>query len=292
MEPLSAFERLVHDLTPRYGTSEARSIARIVFADALGYRTPPTALSTAEERRLTPIRKRLLAGEPVQYVLGQADFFGLKFRVSPSVLIPRQETEELVALALRWLNARSKSRPAVLDIGLGSGCIGITLKRRRPDARLFGIEKSSQALAVALENARTLLGESEYTFIEADILQPETVPFHWPVFDLILSNPPYVRPQERHLMLEHVLAHEPHEALFVEGNDPLLFYRIIAHFAQQRLAPGGGLFFECNEFNARRVALLLETAGFSNVALQQDLSGADRIVWAIWENPPKQSGVI
>ncbi len=279
MEPTNAFERFIRDLTPRYGPGEAHSIARIVFADALGYRTPPTALSAAEERLLTPIRERLLAGEPVQYVLGQADFWGLKFRVSPGVLIPRQETEELVALALRWLNARPQGQPAVLDIGLGSGCIGITLKRRRPDARLFGIEKSPQALAIALENAHALLGESEYTFIEADILQPETVPAHWPAFDLILSNPPYVQRQEQHLMPEHVLAHEPHEALFVEGDDPLLFYRAIAHFAQQRLAPGGGLFFECNEFNARQVALLLREMGFSNVALQQDLSGAERMVW-------------
>lgn len=280
MEPNNAFEHLIHDLTPRYGPGEARSIARIVFADALGYRVPPSALSATEERFLAPLRERLLAGEPVQYVLGQADFFGLKFRVSPGVLIPRQETEELVALALRWLNARSQGQPVVLDIGLGSGCIGITLQRRRPDVRLFGIEKSPQALAIALENAHALLDECEYTFVEADILQPETIPPHWPVFDLILSNPPYVQRQEQHLMPEHVLAHEPHEALFVEGDDPLLFYRAIAHFAQQRLAPGGGLFFECSEFNARQVALLLEAMGFPNVALQQDLSGAERIVWA------------
>lgn len=278
MEPTNAFERLVRDLAPRYGPGEARSIARIVFADALGYRTPPTALSAAEEGLLAPLRERLLAGEPVQYVLGQADFWGLKFRVNPSVLIPRQETEELVALALRWLNAREKRQPAVLDIGLGSGCIGIALKRRRPDARLFGLEKSPQALAVALDNAHALLSEEAFTFIEADILQPETVPADWPAFDLILSNPPYVRRQEQHLMPEHVLAHEPHDALFVEGDDPLLFYRAIARFAQQRLAPGGGLFFECNEFNARQVALLLQEMGFSSVALQQDLSGAERMV--------------
>jgi release factor glutamine methyltransferase len=279
MEPTNAFERLVRDLTPRYGPGEARSIARIVFADALGYRTPPTVLSAVEEGLLAPLRERLLAGEPVQYVLGQADFWGLKFRVNPSVLIPRQETEELVALALRWLNAREKRQPAVLDIGLGSGCIGIALKRRRPDARLFGLEKSPRALTVALDNAHALLGEEAFTFVEADILQPETVPANWPAFDLILSNPPYVRRQEQHLMPEHVLAYEPHDALFVEGDDPLLFYRAIARFAQQKLAPGGGLFFECNEFNARQVALLLQEMGFSSVALQQDLSGAERMVW-------------
>ncbi|MCS7035340.1 MAG: peptide chain release factor N(5)-glutamine methyltransferase [Saprospiraceae bacterium] len=284
MEKANAFERLVHELSPRHGLGEARSIARIVFADALGYRTPPATLSVEEEARLEPIRRRLLAGEPVQYVLGQADFFGLKFRVNSSVLIPRQETEELVAFALRWLNAREQRQPAVLDVGLGSGCIGIALKRRRPDVRLFGIEKSPDALAVALENAYILLGKGEFTFCNADILQPETVPAHWPAFDLILSNPPYVRRQEQHLMPEHVLAHEPHEALFVEDDDPLLFYRAIARFAQQRLTAGGALFFECNEFNAWQVVLLLEEMGFSNPTLQQDLSGAERMAWAVRKN--------
>lgn len=279
----TAFESFVRDLTPRYGLGEARSIARIVFADALGCRRPPHTLSGQEEAHLEPIRRRLLAGEPVQYILGRADFFGLKFRVNPSVLIPRQETEELVALALRWLNARQKRCPAVLDIGLGSGCIGIALKRRRPDARLFGIEKSPQALAIAIENGCTLLGEGQFTFLEADVLRPETLPTDWPTFDLILSNPPYVRRQEQYLMPEHVLAHEPPEALFVDDEDPLLFYRAIAHLAQQRLGPNGGLFFECNEFTAQEVVSLLEKMGFAHPVLQQDLCGAHRMAWAVWE---------
>ncbi|MCS6929613.1 MAG: peptide chain release factor N(5)-glutamine methyltransferase [Saprospiraceae bacterium] len=280
----AAFETFVQNLCLRYSLGEARSIARIVFADVLGYRNPPAMLSSEEEACIAPILQRLLAGEPIQYILGQADFLGLKFRVNPSVLIPRQETEELVVLALRWLNAREQQQPVVLDIGLGSGCIGIALKRRRPDVRLFGLEKSPHALAIALENACALLGEGEFDFALGDILRPETLPTNWPLFDLIISNPPYVLRREQHLMPEHVLAHEPPEALFVEEEDPLVFYRAIAQLAQRKLTVGGALFFECNEFNASQVANLLTEMSFSAVTLQKDLCGADRMVWAIRAN--------
>lgn len=277
------FDTLVQALTPRYGRGEARSIVRIVLADVLGYRTPPHgALSEAEAVRLEPLFQRLLTGEPVQYVLGQADFFGLKFRVNPSVLIPRQETEELVAWALRWLNATEKRHPVVLDVGLGSGCIGIALKYRRPDIRLWGIEKSPQALQLATENAQSLLGNTDFTFLQADVLAPEMLSTALPKADLIISNPPYIPRAEASLMPPHVLEHEPPEALFVEGDDPLLFYRVLAQLAQWLLLPGGALFFECNEFNARRVVALLEAMGFADVVLKQDLCGADRMVRARW----------
>ncbi len=275
------FESLVRDLTPRYGSVEARSIARIVFANALGCRHPSQgALSPEQMQRLACIRERLLVGEPVQYVLGMADFFGLKFRVDSSVLIPRQETEELVAWALRWLNGRPKASPTALDIGLGSGCIGIALKHRRPDLRLLGIEKSPAALAIAVENARRLLPTGDFTFWKADILRPQTLPNDLPALDLIISNPPYVLSQERHHMPEHVLNYEPPEALFVDSDDPLLFYRAIAQFALEKLLPGGALFFECSAFHARDVVALLGQMAFEQVTLAQDLCGADRMVCA------------
>ena len=276
--PASAFQQLVQDLSPRYGPGEAASIARIVFEDAFGARRPQEKQFAGEEEALfVSIRERLLHGEPVQYVLGMADFWGLKFIVNPAVLIPRQETEELVAQVRDWLRQAGNARPAVLDIGLGSGCIGIAIKKELPHIQLWGLEKSPAALQVARENAQRLLGDAYGTFLPGDMLLPET----WqavPQMDLIVSNPPYIPRRERTLMPEHVLDFEPDMALFVEDKDPLLFYRSIALLALEKLRPQGALFFECNEFNAVDVAHLLESLGFSNVSLQKDLSGADRIV--------------
>ncbi|MCK6694697.1 MAG: peptide chain release factor N(5)-glutamine methyltransferase [Thermoanaerobaculia bacterium] len=276
--PVNAFGQLVLDLTPRYGPGEARSIARIVFEDAFGARRPAEKVfSEVEERQFLDIRRRLLLGEPVQYVLGQADFFGLKFKVNPTVLIPRQETEELVAWVLEWLKERGLPHPAVLDVGLGSGCIGITLKAKLPEIRLFGLEKSPAALDLAAENARHILGDQTFTFVCGDILSPSAEQL-FPDPDVIVSNPPYIPLREQTLMPEHVRKYEPGLALFVENDDPLLFYRAIAGFARRKLRPGGALFFECNEFNAGEVAALLRAEGLKNVALRKDLSGAERMV--------------
>lgn len=270
--PDNIFDQLVIDLTPQYGSGEARSIARIVFEDAFGLRNGPYHLAdqTAEQQFIA-IRQRLLSGEPVQYVLGEADFFGYKFKVSPDVLIPRQETEELTAWAIELI----KNSPArVLDIGTGSGCIAITIAQKCQGAAVFAIDKSESALYIARENAENL-GVS-INFSQQDILIENT----WagfPAFDFILSNPPYIPRQEAELMSRHVLLHEPHLALFVDNGDPLLFYRTIARFARLKLNPGGQLMFECNEFNAAQVTDLLMEEGFSEVELRKDLSGADRM---------------
>lgn len=280
--PQSAFEQLVLDLSPRYGTGEATSIARIVFEDAFGTRRPhEKQFSSEEETLFLAIRQRLLAGEPLQYVLGVADFWGLKFKVSPAVLIPRQETEELVAQVRDWLRLAGNTAAKVLDIGIGSGCIGIALKKEMPQIQLFGLEKSPDALSVATENAHRLLGDSFGTFVLGDVLRRDSWQ-DFPPLDLVVSNPPYIPQRERSLMPEHVLAYEPALALFVEDSDPLLFYRTIALLAREKLRPRGALFFECNEFNATEVVRLLNELDFSEARLQQDLSGADRIVWATW----------
>ncbi len=275
----NAYEQLIADLTPRYGAGEARSIARIVFEDVFQTRNPVALeLNADQEKRFLDIRDRLLSGEPLQYVLGQADFYGLKFKVGPAVLIPRQETEELVAWALGWLKKCGIQTPAVLDIGLGSGCIGVTLKAKFRNLQLFGLEKSPEALAVATENAENILGEESWTFVCADITDSGA----WaslPNLDLIISNPPYIPFSEKKIMPEHVLNHEPALALFVDNADPLLFYRVIAQFALQKLNPAGGLFFETNEFNAKEVAGLLAQMGFA-VELRNDLSGANRMLMA------------
>ncbi|MBL7806752.1 MAG: peptide chain release factor N(5)-glutamine methyltransferase, partial [Saprospiraceae bacterium] len=227
---------------------------------------------------LDRIEARLLQGEPVQYILGEADFFGLKFLVNPSVLIPRQETEELVAWVLEWLPPLVPLR--LIDIGLGSGCIGITLQKKQPAIELWGIDKSEAALETARQNATRLLPGKTVHLLHADILNQ----LDWaklPQASVIVSNPPYIPFTEQHLVPEHVAAHEPGMALFVENEDPLLFYRTIAAFAREKLLPGGALFFECNEFNASEVLQLLQDQGFSQVELRKDLAGAERMVMGI-----------
>jgi release factor glutamine methyltransferase len=284
------FEALIQQLTPLYGEGEARSIARIALEDAFDIRGAAACAAYVprtpdEATRLQDITARLLRSEPIQYVLGVADFFSLKFLVTPAVLIPRQETEELVA----WLrdDVRSaisistlpKTTLRVLDIGLGSGCIGITLQRQLPDIQLFGCDVSADALAVATQNAQRLLpAGADVTFFEADVLDTAS----WADFpsdlSIIVSNPPYIPHHERDLMPSHVLDHEPALALFVEDNDPLIFYKKIAELATQKLRRGGLLRFECNEFNAQEVADWLRHTGWHNVECRQDLSGADRMV--------------
>lgn len=278
------FRQLSEKLTPAYGPGEAASITRIFFEDAFGWRQqqPDRALNETETARYAALSTRLIAGEPLQYVLGQADFFGLKFDVTPAVLIPRQETEELVAWVLETLAQSPATHPRLLDIGLGSGCIGITLKKKFPSLELFGLEKSPEALAVAKQNAARLLDKdfAAITFLEGDILNRN----EWANLsrlDIVVSNPPYIPEQERALVPPHVAMHEPDMALFVQDDDPLIFYKAIADFSLEKLRPGGTIFFECNEFNARAVLEMLNTKGFQELTLKQDLCGADRMIRAV-----------
>jgi release factor glutamine methyltransferase len=267
------FRQLVHALTPRYGAAEASSIARIVLEDAFHARAVADFELPADAMPLwQALLARLEAGEPVQYVLGQADFFGLTFRVDPRVLIPRQETEELVALALQLL--RGKPGPTVLDIGTGSGCIAITIQKKRPDARVFAVDISADALAVAAENARNL--QAAVSFEQGDILDP-AFECSAGALDLVVSNPPYIPYSESPLLPEHVIRHEPELALFAPETDPLCFYRRIGAWAADHLKPGGWLLFEINEFRADGVADILRQLGYAQVEIYPDLSGAPRI---------------
>ncbi|MBK8193958.1 MAG: peptide chain release factor N(5)-glutamine methyltransferase [Lewinellaceae bacterium] len=272
---------LLESLTPRYGAGESASISRILLEDAFGIQPHERdiVLAPEDKENLAAMLQRLLEGEPVQYVLGTADFFGLRFKVSPAVLIPRQETEELVAWALEWLKTRQVESPGVLDIGLGSGCIGITLKKKNPGIRLAGVEKSPAALAIALENADTILGKGACHFVAGDILD-ESSWAQFSMYDMVISNPPYIPYSEQSLVPEHVIDYEPGLALFVEDRDPLVFYRAIAAFCLKKLHPGGALFFECNEFYAGQVADMLREKGFYGIILRNDLAGAARMVCA------------
>ncbi len=262
-----------------YDSGEASSIVRIVLEDAFQSRksSAERILDIAEESHLIEIADRLVAGEPVQYVVGTADFFGLTFQVNPAVLIPRQETEELVAWVLEYLKTQPTATPTLLDVGLGSGCIGITLKKKFPGLQLYGLEKSPAALEVARHNAAHLLGKQAYTLLEGNILDEQDW-LLFPPIHILVSNPPYIPQRERVLMPEQVLAHEPALALFVPDDDPLRFYRALGAFALATMPPGSAVFLECNEYNAGEVVALLREMGLTEVELRRDLSGKERMV--------------
>lgn len=271
---------LQQHLETRYEPGEAQSIGRIVLEDAFSYQVDQKdrTLSQEEEMLYRHILQRLLRGEPVQYILGEADFYGLKFLVDKRVLIPRQETEELVHWVLEtWIENSKSSGKKVLDIGTGTGCIPITLKHEAPELELSGLDIKAEILELAEENARR--NGVEVQWIKQDILETG----QWEMlgsFDYIISNPPYIPPSQRNLMPDHVLSHEPELALFAPEHDPLVFYREIGLYAYQYLARGGYLFFETNEFNASRVAELLKDIGFPQVEVRQDISGKDRMIRA------------
>lgn len=262
------------ELEAVYEPSEARQVSRIVLEDAFGVKNFSRELffTPDDAVRLEGIKKRLLQHEPVQYILGEADFYGLKFKVDQRVLIPRQETEELVHWILETLPLSANAR--VLDIGAGSGCIPVTLKVKRPGLQVSALDVSEGALDIAAENAAR--HNAAVQFLHADILQAS----QWPegFFDAIVSNPPYIPREEEALMPLRVLEFEPHIALFAGNEDPLIFYRRIAEFALERLSKGGFLFFETNEFNAHAVIDMLKALGFQGLELRQDMQGKDRMV--------------
>ncbi|MEZ4995579.1 MAG: peptide chain release factor N(5)-glutamine methyltransferase [Saprospiraceae bacterium] len=272
------YEDLQSGLLTHYDAGEAASISRIVLEDAFDLHLPLTEreIRPEEEQLYRHIRFRLMRGEPVQYILGEADFYGLKFRVDTRVLIPRQETEELVHWVLdSWKQAGKKPGLKILDIGTGSGCIPITLKKQAPVLEITGLDIESDILALAEENA--IFNQVEVKWLQADILEES----RWEElgsFDYIVSNPPYIPPSQQKLMPRHVLEHEPHLALFVPENDPLLFYREIGLFAFRNLLQDGSLFFEINEFYAQSLQELMRDIGFVNIETRQDIGGKDRML--------------
>jgi release factor glutamine methyltransferase len=273
-----AHQTFIQNLSAVYDLGEARSIARIVFEDALRvYDIQSKApLFSIQEEELQNIQSRLLQHEPIQYILGQADFYGLKFKVNRNVLIPRQETEELVFWILETIQKEIKnSNLKILDIGTGSGCIPITLKKKIPQLNISAIDISTEALEIAKHNAD--LNKTLIEFIQNDILndnQQQVLTF----YDIIVSNPPYIPLVERALLASNVTEFEPALALFVTDENPLIFYNRIAEFAKANLNTNGYLFFECNEYNAGEVSQLLEREGFKNVTLQKDINGKERMI--------------
>ena len=280
---------LKENLKPVYGLEELDPIVFLVLhfitklSPAQLRAFPEKQLSEAQTQMLLLSAQKLQTGMPVQYVLGETEFFGLKLEVNPSVLIPRPETEELVAWVLEekvegeGLKAESLKPKSILDIGTGSGCIPIAIKKNWLKAEVFGLDISAEALQTAQKNA--LLNQVEVEFFRQDILN------FMPVkeasrYSIIVSNPPYIIPKEQLQMHHNVLGFEPHLALFVPENDPLLFYRAIADYASFTLQKNGLLFFEVNESYGKQVVDLLKSKNFTAVELRKDLSGKDRMVRA------------
>jgi len=224
--------------------------------------------------------KRLKEETPIQYIIGETEFYGLPFKVNPDVLIPRPETEELVAWILK--EAKQKKEIKILDIGTGSGCIAISLARHLPHATVYAIDISKEALKVAAQNA--ILNKVQVHFIEKDILtkiNPSKRDLEFEKFDIIVSNPPYIRDLEKHEIQNNVLQNEPNIALFVKDENPLLFYDRISDFAKEHLNLNGLLYFEINQYLGKENLALLENKGFKNIELRKDIFGNDRMIKGI-----------
>ena len=289
----------IQELLPIYDIGEAESFFYLILEEKQKLKridlalNPDLTFSNEEILIWNLILEQLKKELPIQYLLGKTSFYGLEFEVNKNVLIPRPETEELVEwiiqgqkLEVRSGKLQDKSRNInILDIGTGSGCIAIALAKNITNVQVFAIDVSEKALATAQKNAKS--NQVEVQFIKTDILKIndlEKLPnshFSLPTcFDIIVSNPPYVRELEKQEIKKNVLDNEPHLALFVDDNDALIFYRKIAELAQKNLSQNGQLFFEINQYLGKEMIDLLEKMGFKNVELRQDIYGNDRMIQA------------
>ncbi|AYN02925.1 peptide chain release factor N(5)-glutamine methyltransferase [Flavobacterium sp. 140616W15] len=222
---------------------------------------------------VTELKKEI----PIQYLLGKTNFYGLDFEVNPNVLIPRPETEELVEWIISNHLATQKNKSLkILDIGTGSGCIAISLAKNLSEAQVFAIDVSEGALATAKRNA--ISNDVSVTFLHRNILETDDL---MQEFDVIVSNPPYVRNLEKEEIKKNVLDNEPHLALFVADNNALIFYRKIAELAQKNLVKNGSLYFEINQYLGKETAELLENLGFKNIELRKDIYDNDRMIFCV-----------
>ena len=268
------------ELSGLYPSEEMQSFFNILSEFFLKYTRFETVLKETEiiseenQQHFQNAITRLKQFEPIQYITGETEFYGLTFKVNQHTLIPRPETEELVSWVLEKLGNRPQHvSHEILDIGTGSGCIAISLAKNLSQANVSALDFSSDALQMAKLNAQTNCVPVD--FFDMNILQAKKLP---KIYDVIVSNPPYVRELEKDMMQPNVLSFEPHVALFVSDADPLLFYRKIAQLATQYLSPNGHLFFEINEYLSVSLTHLLESLGFKNIEMKQDIFGKDRMM--------------
>lgn len=259
-----------------YGERESDNLCWLAISFELGLskyevRQSDKKLTESQLLRFRSIIKRLELQEPIQYILGETEFYGLTLKVRPGVLIPRPETEELVDIVIRTVRPNVR----VLDIGTGSGCIPLAIKSKLPQTQVQAMDISSEAISIAKENSLDL--SLEVAFIQADIMAVELQPNS---LDVIISNPPYIPYEEQKLMAKNVVAFEPEMALFVDDRDPLVFYRRIVKQAEKALESGGYLFFEIHESYGKEVKSLFDIELFDKVEIIKDLQGKDRIIKA------------
>ena len=284
--------QFIQELSPIYDAGEAESFFYLILEEKNQLKridlalNPDLTFSDEEIQLWNSILEQLKLEIPVQYLLGKTSFYGLEFEVNENVLIPRPETEELVdwiiqstkvevrGQKLSFDSAQDDSRKIkILDIGTGSGCIAISLAKNIPNAQVFAIDVSGKALATAQKNAE--INEVNVTFLLENILETENLGQQ---FDIIVSNPPYVRELEKEEIKKNVLDNEPHLALFVKDDDALVFYRKIAELAQKSLSPNGQLFFEINQYLGKEMMDLLGKMNFKNIELRKDIYGNDRMI--------------
>jgi len=273
----TTIQYISEELARYYPSSEIRGFVRLIMESVCGLSYTEMIVQkdlvpdADKKKEIDQIVSRLKTYEPIQYILGETEFFDLKIKVNPNVLIPRPETEELV----NWiLETEIPKHPTLLDIGTGTGCIALALKANLPESTVLGLDISAGALDTARENAK--LNQLEVEFEQVDILNPAEN--EWNGLDVIVSNPPYVRESEKQLMQKNVLDFEPVGALFVPDDDPLLFYRAIATFSMKALRKDGFLFLEINEYLGAETKDLLEDTGFQQVEIKMDLFGKNRMV--------------
>lgn len=297
MEIITFKKQFFSALSEIYPETEIQSFFNILIEFKLNLKRIDIALDPTFEISITDVDfletaiSDLKKHIPIQYIIGETEFYGLPFHVNENVLIPRPETEELVEWIINELKVKSqKSKIKILDIGTGSGCIPISLAKNLLNAEIYAIDISSEALKTAKKNAE--LNKVTINFIETDILKTESLKdviasetqqslnseaASIPKFDIIVSNPPYVRNLEKQEIQPNVLKHEPHLALFVEDNNPLIFYDKIADLAKSHLTENGYLFFEINQYLGTETVDLLKSKGFSEIELKKDMFGVDRM---------------
>lgn len=271
-------KRINEDLATAYTDGEIKALTRIIATELLGmsqmafYLKDDITLTAEQETLLDNAIERLKKQEPIQYILGYSDFCGLRFKVTPATLIPRPETSELV----EWIASEAAGRESILDIGTGSGCIAVSLAHKMPQSKVTAWDISNDALAVAAENSKA--NGCVVTFEQVDILAYEPTGEQ---FDIIVSNPPYIKENEKEAMHANVLDWEPHTALFVPNNDPLLFYRTIAEKGLTLLKPGGSLYFEINRAHGKDTVDMLAALGYTSIELRKDFADNDRMIRAV-----------
>ena len=263
------------ELASFYASEEVQSFFNMLSQAWLGYSRMDISLNASEAipseitSKYKNALERLKRSEPIQYIIGSTEFYGLPFVVNQDTLIPRPETEELV----EWILENKRKKVKILDIGTGSGCIAIALAMMNPEAEVTALDISKKALDIARKNADR--NDVEVGFLQTDILTVTTLPDH---YDIIVSNPPYVREQEKNLMHDNVLLYEPDSALYVSEADPLKFYRAICRLALHHLKPDGVLFFEINEYLGKEMESLLTEEGFQNIEVHRDFRDKDRFI--------------